>query len=605
MSLLDLYGQQAGPTSEPLVSIPSTPGERFDATMQESFAPDRYFTIGAARMDKWQKVIDSLHTATGQAFENPEGAVSGKDYEQYGNDRAIRQARRDKVIGAYRALQQDAGVSADLPNPETIDQEIGDEARAIRGHAAQLEGTGNGWASFVGGMVAPTPENLLAFLIPPSRAVLGASTIANGFLRGLGREALYQAGTNAALTAGTSALDFLSRSETGTAPSAAEVAGDVASSAAGGAILGSVFHGLFHGPKALWEHWQGLKPEVREAAPLDVRDAMQVIERSVLYDNQNRLGLPWDLHERYQGNALDAIMNRRSVTWDELRPGDTPMTALATIMQENSGGPRVGIPSGIDLAHLSERVAALPDSEIEPFARQQKPRSFERLDRVESDLATLRQQLADEQSRTPSIHDLVDPETSLRLQAIDQDLQKPALTKRARAALEQERETITATVDPRDLLPKKAAKEQAARVIDLQAKIAKLEEQHAEAKATAAGAVQDLRTKLGRYGEDVQPKRAAADLGFKQPADMVQALQRAEFERQIRTMRQVAPEALRAPETRPQAPAVQPATPEDVSGLMKGKTASEARTALVKELEQHDAEARDVAAILKCAGSAA
>ncbi|HEY6984134.1 hypothetical protein [Reyranella sp.] len=149
-----------------------------------------------------------------------------------------------------------------------------------------------------------------------------------------------------------------------------------------------------------------------------------------------------------------------------------------------------------------------------------------------------RSQLADLSAQQPDITSFVDRDTALRLQDIERDLGQPALAKKQRTSLEQEREMILGTVDPNDRLPRQAEREQAKQVKQLQDRIAKLEKQHGEARATADAAVADLRRKLGRHGEEFQPQQVMDATSFQEPVDFAAALQRADLMRQARLVRE-------------------------------------------------------------------
>ena len=587
--LLALYQSQAGPTGEPLTQLPSDFGERFSAEMDAQLAPDRYFKIEGARREKWQDSIDALYTATGQRFENPVNPATPADLAKPGyNPALLRKERERAIIEAHRALQRDSGVSADLPDPETIDQRIGEEGRALRGKAAALENTGNGLGAFLGGALAPTPENIIGLMIPPSRAVLGAVPIARGFLYNVGREAAFQAGANAGLTAVGEALDVAARRDTGTAPDLGEIAANIGLSAAGGAILGGGFHALHLAPHALLERWNRLPEDVRTKAPLEVRDAMGVIESDALYSGRNRLGLPWDLHERYQGNALDAVMRGRPVALDELAPDSLPMTALARVLRQ---------PEGVDIRGLPEfdRMAALPDSELEAFARQANPEAFKKIDRIEKDLDRARADL--ERARGD------DPEGDV----IDEALIRGFLRNRPN----------NTEVDWTKATPNliEAAKRQgyiegegAARVTPeteaIEHKIDKLEKRRTAARATADQVVQELRARLDSIELGKTAEETATDLGFADAADFARALERAEFDRQARVVQAVVGER--------QAPAKATPTKEAAAVETEAKAVLEGRSALGDlrkqakvELEAIDQELRDAQAALSCAGGGA
>lgn len=535
MGLLDLHAAQAGITEPPLQTLPRTLGERVEVTAAETFAPDRYFSINRARRDMWQRSIDELHEATGEALPNPYGAVTPAEMMRLGNQPAIEQERRNVIIEKARAAREQ---KPDLFDPENIDRYIGEEANRRRQRAGSYQDTGNGILNFLASAVLETgtPHGIAGLAIPVTRLPMAASSaVGRTFLGNVGREAAFQAGANSALQAAAEGLDALSRGETGTSAGLGEILTNIA----GAAVIGGAIGG---GVRALHLKWLGLPEKVRADAPLEVKDAFRVIEADALYSGQNRLGVDPLLHERYQGNAMDAVMRGRPVDFADLsRTADTPMTALGTILRQQTDQPDIRVR---DPAPLFERMGALPDSEIEAFAREARPNSFARLDRVEAEIAAARASLAEIEGRQPSVADLLDPDTAMRVADIEQDLAAPALTRKERTALERERDMIMATVDPRDRLPKQAEKAQRTERAAAEKQIAKLEEIRQEAKATADAATADLRRKMERYAAKVDPAEAIADLGFKAPADFGMALARADILRQARMVRDILPEGV-------------------------------------------------------------
>lgn len=414
MSLLDIAAQQSGPTGQPLIQTPSTPRERFGAEFDASlYAGDRWFNLNSSRREGHQTVVDALHTATGQTFLNPYGPVTSEEMMRLGNQPALIEERKQKLRDARNALQQEAGVGDVLPDPDMVDRQIGEQGEALRTRAARLVDTGNGLAAFAGGALAPTPENIAGLLIPPSKMVFGATTVARGFLAGVGREALYQGATQGALTAASEGLDVLARSETGTRSTAPEVLGNIALGTAAGAVLGGAFHAAATGPKALWERWNRLPEAVKENAPLEVRDAFRIIQNDTIYGDANRLGLPWAMHEKFEREAMDPILRGKAAVLDELRPEDTPLSALASVLRKGTALDTIlrdGEAAGrFDLEGLQRgaaRVAALPDAELEPFARQVNPKPFTALDRVAAQLEELRGKLETLKAAAPDAVEL-------------------------------------------------------------------------------------------------------------------------------------------------------------------------------------------------------
>jgi hypothetical protein len=226
----------------------------------------------------------------------------------------------------------------------------------------------------------------------------------------------------------------IARSETGTAPTLGEAAGNVAMGTAAGAILGGAFHAAHAGPKALYERWNRLPEAVRENAPLEVRDAMKVLEHDTIYGEANRLGLPWATHERYQNAANDPILRGRAVRLEDLQPADTPMTALGTILREEAAAGRVDPEA---LQRGAARVAALPDAELEPFVRQMKPGSFKALDEVNAKLDDIKQrhEAIQREADQIGVPDVVDIDTAAILNDIDRRLNSAPVTREQRRAL--------------------------------------------------------------------------------------------------------------------------------------------------------------------------
>jgi hypothetical protein len=568
--LLDLYAKTAGTTDTPLQALPSTLGERVAATADETFAPDRYFTINRSRRDLWQRAADDLQRVTGEALPNPYDPPTHDEMMRLFNEPAVQDERRNRLIEASRMAR--AQGNDDLFDPENIDRYIGEEANRRRGRARDLEGTGYGFLNFLAaaGLETATPHGLVGLFVPVTR-LPGAAGVARSFLGNVVREGAFQAGANAALQAGAEGLDFLSRSQTGSAQTGEEIAANIA----GAAVIGG---GLGAGLRALHLKWLGLPEKVRADAPLEVKDAFRAIEGDVLYSGKNRLGVDALLHERFVEQSMDPILRGRAPDFSSLaRSVDTPFTALGTVLRTVPDEVSVRGLEGLGTA--MDRVRALPDRELESFAREIAPRPFERLDGVQAEIAQVRAQLADLNSRTPSAADLLDPDTAMRLREIETDLSAPALSRRDRQALEDEREMIMASVDPKDRLPKQAEKAQRAEAGALEKQIAKLEEKRDELAPKAEKAVADLRRKLDRYafapgfewaGRPDQPwtgPRVAKDLGFTAPADLDAAIQRAEFERQVRMLREVVPESPRTAPAEPMAAPPKEIAPEAQKAL--------------------------------------
>ncbi len=310
MGLLDLYAAQADRSApNPLQAAPRTLGERVEATAAETFAPDRYFRLEGARRDMWQRSTDDLYQATGERFANPLDPPTPDELFKDGVAvplPEIRQNRQNQIINAAR-MARAAGNDA-LFDPENIDRYIAEEATRRRERAGSYVGTGNGVGNFLASTIleTATPHGVVGLAIPVTRLPsAAASSIGRTFLANVGREAAFQATANAGLQAIAEALDAASRGEVGTAPTLGESLINVAGAGAFGGLIGG-------GVRALHLKWLGLPESVRAQAPLEVRDAFRVIEADALYSGQNRLGVDPMLHERYQGNAMDAVMRADS-----------------------------------------------------------------------------------------------------------------------------------------------------------------------------------------------------------------------------------------------------------------------------------------------------
>jgi hypothetical protein len=613
MGLLDAYAAQADTTAQnPLQVLPRTAGERFSAEIDAATAPDRWFNLNGARRDWYRKTIDELHAETGQTYLNPQDPVTPEEMQRLGNQPAIIAERTNKIIDANRALRE---VKPDAINAEGIDTFIGVEGEAARQKAASYVGTGNGLAAFAGGMVAPTPENALGLLIPPSKFLLGATGTVRGFMAGLGREALYQAGAMGGLSAASEALDTASRSETGTAPTLGESVANVASSTVGGAFFGGAFHVLHAGPKALFEHWQGLKPEVRANAPLEVKDAMHVIEREALYGDTNRFGIPWDVHDQLQTDTLRSVL-----TGTPIRPldtTDTAMTALGTILRD--------VPQKIDVQGLQgimARTTGMTDQDIEGIARELKPQSFVALDAAEAKLKALDERVAaiHQEAQQIGAPDVIDMDTAAILHDIETKLQEPNLRRVVREELEHQRQQWLETLDVHGGLTNELQKMRTEFFPEHGPALQQIAEERAQvtkerdlAKQEAQREVDFLKSKLDQIRTG-KPEDVRLDTIAPAP-DFAKAIQAAEFERHARVLRENLP-TTRTAEARPAAqaepakavevtPDVQKAIDSEVGRILSTPGAlGDFRAAAIKELDGLDKDVRDAQAALKCAGGA-
>jgi hypothetical protein len=622
MGLLDLYAAQADRSApNPLQTVPRTLGERVEATAAETFAPDRYFRLEGTRRDMWQRSTDELYQATGERFANPLDPPTPDELFKDGVAvpiPEIRQNRQNQIINAAR-MARAAGNDA-LFDPENIDRYIAEEATRRRERAGSYVDTGNGVGNFLASTIleTATPHGVVGLAIPVTRLPsAAASSIGRTFLANVGREAAFQATANAGLQAIAEGLDAASRSEVGTAPSLGESLTNIAGAGAFGALIGG-------GVRALHLKWLGLPESVRAQAPLEVRDAFRVIEADALYSGQNRLGIDPMLHERYQGNAMDAVMRGRPVDLADLtRGGDTALTAVGRALQ----APETIRAQGLDgLTTALDRVRALPDSELEPIVRELKPASFQKVDEVDAKIRALDDRVAAIQRETEQIgvSDVADIDTAARLQDIEQRLTAKGLRRAVRQDLERERDMILESVGPalgadlraarRDLFP-----EHAATLRQIEEERAGLMRERALAAGDAKREVDFLRSKLDKLEirQDMQP--ALAEMGFPQAPDIGPMLARAEMMRQARVVRDVVPDGVRpdfraAGEAPPSAraseqavsPEVQKALDLEAARVIKGRPDLEmeidGRTMSAREaFEDADRMAKDAQAALNCA----
>lgn len=538
MGLLDLYATQANTAAEtPLTAAPRTLGERIEATAAETFAPDRYFTIRGARQDMWQRAIDELHTATGESFVNPYAPVTADEMMRLGNQPAVEKERSQRVIEASRMAR--ASGNDGLFDPENIDRYIGEEANRRRQRAAAYEGTGNGVLNFLAGaaIASVEPFNLLTMAVPVTRLPTAASVaIGETFLRNVAREAFVQGGANMGAQAVTEGLDYMSREGTGSRQTLAEAGMNVAAAGVFGALLGG-------GVRALHLKWIGLPEAVRRSAPLEVQDAFRVIEADALFSGQNRLGIDPLLHERYQGRAMDAIIRGQPVDLGDLaRAGDTPMTALGTILRSAPEEIRVE-----GLATTLDRIKALPDSEIVPVLRQLKPETLKTLDDIERRSAELdaRERALQVEREQIGIADVVDIDTGARLQDIEKRLAAQGLRRAERLDLERERDMILQSVDrggavSRDLqeIRRDFFPDQQRALAEIKQEREALERERASAESGLKREVDQLRSRLdnlvasGRFADNVGADVLSREVAQVDSQSLADAIAKADFDRQ-------------------------------------------------------------------------
>lgn len=558
----------------PVKALPRSLGERIEATSDVIFSPDRYFNANFARRDMWQRTIDELHTATGQALPNPYAdRVTGAELSEFGNQYAARENRRNKIIEASRLAR--ANGNEDLFDPENIDRYIAEDARRREQTAGAYEGTGNGVGNFLAGtlMGMAEPVNAATLFLPVSRLPsAAASAIGRSFVGNVAREAALQAGANVASQAVTEALDYSTKSEFGTQSDMREIGGNLVTAAGFGALLGG-------GVRALHLKWLGLPEKVRSEAPLAVQDAMRVVEADALYSGQNRIGLDPGIHERYQGRAYDAVMRGQPVQLEGLGLADTPMTALGTILREAPQEIRAD-----GLANAIDRIRMLPGAELEPVVRELKPQAFAQLDAIDAKLKALDDRVAaiHGEAQQIGVTDIIDLDTAALINDAIEGLKKPGLTRRQRIDLEHQRDTWMQSIDPRGELTgelertrKEFFPEHGPALKEIAAERDSLMRDRQQAQGEVQREVDFLKGKLEKM-DFAKPEQALKDIGVTESADLPALLQRAEFERQVRLVRETAPGLAEPSAPRIEVPPAAEAkmTPEQAAALETAGRAS-------------------------------
>lgn len=293
---------------DPLIALPRTAGERFDAEWQAAMAPDRYFRQSDALGSMWETLVDEHYSLTGERLENPYAkTLLGKDgtvYPDFMSARAKRlQAARERIAEAKRF-----GIEY-KSDPDLFERSIAEEAKRRRGVAGRYVDTGNGLAAFGGNVAGETvtPHGILSLFAPPTRLMtIPAQGAMRSFMGSIGREAFVQAQVGMGTQALGELLDYSARAPLGTQQTAGEVVQNILGAAVGGAVIGGGFRGLH-------EAWRLLRPEVRAAAPSAVRDAALTVERSVLDEGTNPLPPQMAaVHEQALERAQSAVLQGRA-----------------------------------------------------------------------------------------------------------------------------------------------------------------------------------------------------------------------------------------------------------------------------------------------------
>lgn len=319
LSLLgNLEPQQ--PTTAPLTSVPSTPGERMDASWQAAQSPDRYWNVQAARRDKAQKIIDDYHSLTGEKLRNPfDNAPTVEEVrESLGQPTTAIYAKRlqtlkEKTAAARAGLPDLGGLPQNFLNVDDIDPEIGQEAGARRTHDERLSGTGNGIPAFAASAAGEifSPHGIASAFLPVTRMPLVAAEMQGGrWLANISKEALFQGVTQAGVQVAGSAFDFNTRKTFGTEQTTEQLIEEIAAAGVGGFVLGGAFRGTHLAIRKLMGHGVEVPPAVRDAA--------LAVESRDLYGSKNPLGVPAAAHEAKFDQAVGDIAMGRPVSVSDL-----------------------------------------------------------------------------------------------------------------------------------------------------------------------------------------------------------------------------------------------------------------------------------------------
>jgi hypothetical protein len=318
-ALFDLHA-----TNEPqfaatpnLSSVPSNNAEQFDLNLAATNTSDRFWNMQKAQAAGYGRIIDDVHALTGERLLNPatNDATMDEIRENHGQPYPmIFQKRLDKLKEKTRALRSSMpeggyGTEPGYLDPDMVNTRIATESRGAREAAAMREGTGGWVGAFAGGMVGEmaNPFNILASFIPATRAPVWLSEQAIGlFMRNVGREAAYQAVTQAGVESVSSAIDYASRVKIGTEPTAGEIAGNIL----GAGVLGGVIGGVARGAVPAWLQVRRMWG-AGAYVPTAVKDAAVTLEGQSIYGGRNPLGVPPSANESALDKAvIDVALNR-------------------------------------------------------------------------------------------------------------------------------------------------------------------------------------------------------------------------------------------------------------------------------------------------------
>jgi hypothetical protein len=293
MSVLGLMEntENIAQTTPDLSALPSTNTERFGAAWDAAQSPDRYWNVQAARRQGAAKIIDDLHAQTGERLLNPYDNSPTQDEirENLGQPTTVIYAKRlEKLRNATRnaraGMEQFGGLPDDYLDVDSIDAKIAQQSGAARAHDESLTGTGGGLGGFLGSMAGETvsPHGIMSSFIPVTRMSTGiAEATVAAFARNVGKEALFQGGTQAAAQGMATLIDYNTRKPFGTEQSTGEIVDGIVSAFAGGALLGGSLRAVHLGILKLASRGVEIPPAVLDSA--------RVMEERDLYGDRNPL----------------------------------------------------------------------------------------------------------------------------------------------------------------------------------------------------------------------------------------------------------------------------------------------------------------------------
>jgi hypothetical protein len=293
MSVLGLMEntENIAQTTPDLSALPSTNTERFGAAWDAAQSPDRYWNVQSARRQGAAKIIDDLHAQTGERLLNPYDNSPTQDEirENLGQPTTVIYAKRlEKLRNATRnakaGMEQFGGLPDDYLDVDSIDAKIAQQSGEARAHDESLTGTGGGLGGFLGSMAGETvsPHGILSSFIPVTRMSTGiAEAGVAAFAKNVGKEALFQGGTQAAAQGMATLIDYNTRKPFGTEQSTGEIVDGIVSAFAGGALLGGSLRAVHLGILKLASRGVEIPPAVLDSA--------RVMEERDLYGDKNPL----------------------------------------------------------------------------------------------------------------------------------------------------------------------------------------------------------------------------------------------------------------------------------------------------------------------------